>query len=611
MDAAGFRSRLAEGPLLGDGGLGTALVERGIHADACMDALNLDSPLLVAEVHRSFVDAGSTFVETNTFGANRFNLAKFGLGGRVEELNRAGVEIARGVGVLVAGSVGPLKVRLAPYGRVRPAEARQAYAAQIAALAAAGADLLLIETQSDLNEIEQAVAAAREVCDLAVVVTATFTRDDRTLLGSTPEQLAVRLVELGVDAFGVNCSEGPAQVLRLVHAMRPYAGDVPLVAIPNAGGPSRMGNRIMYPATPEYFGDHARDFLAAGVQVMGGCCGTGPAHIRAMAAALTEPRQLRLEVVPSMPPDLDAVRSEPPTQLASSLSAGRFVIAVEMDPPKGPSTAKLLAGAETLAEAGADVISVGDMPAARMRMSAWAVCRLIQEHAGTETILHFPTRGRNLLRVQGDLLAAHALGIRNLFVCMGDPTAIGNFPDATDSMDIVPTGLIALVSQSFNEGRDQAGAPIGEATSFVAGCAVNLGAPDVERECRLTHKKIRSGAAFALSQAIYSADTLRTFRKVYEQRYGPLRLPILTGVLPLVTSRHAEFLHNEIPGITIPEEIRDRMRDAGADAEAEGTRIAVDLARELRTEAAGLYVAPPFGRYDIAADIVEAVRAGG
>jgi homocysteine S-methyltransferase len=278
-----------------------------------------------------------------------------------------------------------------------------------------------------------------------------------------------------------------------------------------------------------------------------------------------------------------------------------------MDPPRSTSTAKMLAGAETLAEAGADAINVADSPMARMRMSPWAPARLIQEHVGIDTVLHFPIRGRNLLRIQGDLLAAHALGVRNLFVALGDPTRIGDYPAATDNVDVVPTGLIALVQSSFNKGTDQSGASIGEPTSFVIGCAVNLGAVDVERECKLLDRKIRAGADFALAMPTYSADVLRTFRKTYEERFGVLRLPILVGVLPLVNARHAEFLHNELPGVSIPEEIRARMRDAGKKASRVGLEIAIDLGRELAAEAAGLYINPPFGRYDLAAEIVESV----
>lgn len=608
MKGAELRALVADEPLLADGGLGSSLIERGVaEIDGCLEALNLERPEAVADVHRSFAEAGSRLVETNTFGANRFSLAEHGFERRLEEINRRGVALAREAGVLVAGSVGPLRVRLAPYGRVRRKEARDAYAEQIRVLADAGADLIIIETQSDLVEMEEALHAARSVSDLAVVITATFTRDDRTLLGSSPEQVAARLVEEGVDAVGVNCSEGPAQVLRIAHVMRERSGSTPLVAMPNAGGPARVGERIIYPATADYMGDYARAFAAAGVSVVGGCCGTGPEHIAAMARALAEPRQLHLEILPAAPPDGGHEHAATTTALGTKLAEGRFVVTVEMDPPRSTSTAKMLAGAETLRDAGADAINVADSPMARMRMSPWAPARLIQEHVGIETVLHFPIRGRNLLRIQGDLLAAHALGIRNLFVCLGDPTRIGDYPAATDNVDVVPTGLLALVTESLNRGVDQAGSSIGEPTSFVAGCAVNLGAADVERECRLLNRKIRSGADFALAMPTYSADVLRTFRKEYEERFGPLTLPILVGVLPLVTARHAEFLHNELPGVSVPEEIRTRMREAGRKGTSTGLAVAVDLARELRADAAGLYVMPPFGRYDLAAEIVEAV----
>jgi homocysteine S-methyltransferase len=609
MNGAELRTLVAEEPLLADGGIGSSLIERGVvDPDDCVEALNLDRPDIVGAVHHAFVDAGSKVIETNTFGSNRFALAKVGLEARVEDINRRGVELARETGVLVAGSVGPLRVRLAPYGRVKRGPARKAYAEQIATLASAGADLILIETQSDLIEMEEALQAARSVCDLAVIVTATFTRDDRTLLGSTPENVASRLVELGADGIGVNCSEGPAQVLRILSLMREHAGSTPLVAMPNAGGPARVGERIVYPATPEYLGDYARAFVATGASIVGGCCGTGPEHIRSMAEALAGPRQLLLEILPAAPAEGGADTASATTAFGAKLAGGQFVVTVEMDPPRSTSTAKMLAGAETLADAGADVINVADSPMARMRMSPWAPARLIQEHVGIETILHFPIRGRNLLRIQGDLLAGHALGIRNLFVCLGDPTRIGDYPAATDNVDVVPTGLIALVTESLNKGKDQVGASIGEPTSFVVGCAVNLGAADLERECRLLDKKVRSGADFALAMPTYSADVLRVFRKTFEERYGSLRLPILVGVLPLVTSRHAEFLHNELPGVSIPDDIRARMRDAGKRATRTGVEIATELSRELRADAAGLYVMPPFGRYDLAAEIVEAVR---
>ena len=620
MNAQELRALVADGPLLADGGLGTALIERGlVDPEGCVEFVNVSEPDAVADVHREFVEAGARLIESNTFGANRFGLAKHSLERRLVEINRRGVEIARDAGwsgatpsqrAIVAGSVGPLRVRLAPYGRVPRAEAREAYAEQIAVLAEAGADLIVIETQSDLNEMKEALAAARSVCDVAVIVAATFTRDDRTLLGSTPERIAARLVELGADAVGVNCSEGPAQVLRIVHAMRPHAGDAPLIAMPNAGGPTRVGERIVYPATPEYLGEYARSFVAAGASIIGGCCGTHPEHIAAMRRALDAPRQLRLEMLPTSPVEAIGRADHAMSELGAKLRDGRFVVTVEMDPPRSTSTAKMLAGAETLADAGADAINVADSPMAKMRMSPWAPASLIQERVGIETVLHFPIRGRNLLRLQGDLLAAHALGIRNVFVVLGDPTRIGDYPDASDNVDVVPTGLMALVTQSLNKGTDQLGSSIGEPTSFLVGCAVNLGAADVDKECRLLHKKIGSGAGFALSMPTYSSDALRVFRKAYEERHGPLGLPVLVGVLPLITARHADFLHNELPGVVIGDEIRSRMQRAGDKERAEGLAIATELVRELRAEAAGIYLMPPFGRYDVAAELIEAVQTG-
>ncbi len=606
MDPSGFRELIASGPLLSDGGMGTSLVDLGAPVDACFELLNADAPEMVERVHRGFVEAGARLILTNTFGANRFALEQRGVGDRTTELIQKGVGIARRQGVIVAGSVGPLRVRLAPYGRVRPEEAFEAYAEQVGALAEGGADLILVETQSDLAEVEQAVAAARKVCDLAVLVTVTFTSDDRTLLDRTPQQVAERLVSLGPDAIGVNCGQGPAQALRVIRAMRPFAAGTPLVARPNAGGPMQVGGRFLYPATSGYLAEHAEAFLEEGVAVIGGCCGTRPDHIRAMAAALEpRPRARRVEVVQRSDELAARDQAPTPTELSAKLEAGRFVVAVEMNPPRGFSTAVLLAAAQTMVEAGADVIDVADSPMARMRMSPWAACRLIQEHVGVETVLHFPTRGRNILRLQGDLLAVHALGIRNLFVCLGDPLSIGDYPHGTDNVDVTATGLLALITDSFNRGLDQSGASIGEPTSFVVGCALNPAAPDLERECRLLKRKIGSGAAFALSQPVYGLDPLRRFRRAYEERFGELRLPILAGVLPLLSARHAEFLHNEVPGVVIPQAMTERIRRAGPRADREGVRMATDLVAQLRTEAAGIYLMPQFGRFDLAAEVAE------
>jgi homocysteine S-methyltransferase len=614
--------KAADSPLLGDGAMGTMLNARGAGFEQCFDALNLDQPALVAEIHRAYIEAGAQIIQTNTFGANRYKLASHGLEAQVSEINRAGVELARRVvlasfrAVLVAGDIGPLGVRLAPYGRVQSEQARQAFLEQIQALVEAGVDLLILETFSDLHEIREALAAARQASDLPVVASMTFTRDDRTMLGDSPARVARALYESGAEVIGVNCSGGPAQIWRILRQMRQaLSSDItpdegPFFSVmPNAGWPEQVGGRIMYPANPDYFGEYALAFCEAGARLIGGCCGTTPAHIAAMRAAIeTTPLGCGPSVSElSMPAERDefALQGEKASQLAEKLSGGRFVISVEMDPPRGLSTHKLIAGASLLVEAGADVINVADSPMARMRMSPWAVCELVQRQVGVETTLHFPTRGRNLLRVQGDLLAAHAMGIRNVFVVMGDPTSIGDYPDAMDDYDLVPSGLIQLIKQNFNMGMDHAGADIGQPTSFFVGCALNLATQNPDREIKNLHRKLQAGADFALTQPVYEPAVAEGFLARYAEEYGPLKIPLLVGVLPLYGSRHAAFLHNEVPGVSIPEEIQRRLTKAGEQAPQEGVKIALELIEQMRSWAGGIYLMPAFHRYDLAAEIVE------
>ena len=607
-------------PLLSDGAMGTLLNARGVGFDLCFDALNLSSPALVGEIHRAYIEAGSQVIQTNTFGANHFKLAAHGLEDKLAEINRAGVELARRVAlasfkeVLIAGDVGPLGVRLAPFGRVQPEQARQAFREQIAALVGAGVDLLILETFSDLHELLEALAAARAVLAEggAVVASMTFTRDDRTLLGDSPAKVAQALAEAGADLIGINCSGGPAQIWRILRQMRATVPGGRFSVMPNAGWPEQVGGRIMYPANPDYFGEYALAFCDAGASLIGGCCGTTPQHIAAMRAALErQPGGCGPSISElTLPAEAEdrLVSPDQPSRLAERLAAGKFVVAVEMDPPRGLSTHKLLAGASLLAEAGADVINVADSPMARMRMSPWAVCDLVQRSVGVETVLHFPTRGRNLLRVQGDLLAAHALGIRNIFVVLGDPTAIGDYPDAMDNYDLVPSGLVKLIKQNFNLGMDHAGADIGQPTSFFAGCALNLTPQDVEAEIKNLRRKLKAGADFVLTQPVYEPELAERFLKAYQEAHGQLEVPILVGILPLYSARHAAFLHNEVPGISIPEQMRQRIQQAGEQAPKEGVRIAIELVEQMRPWAQGAYLMPQFSRYDLVAEIIEALR---
>jgi homocysteine S-methyltransferase len=513
--------------------------------------------------------------------------------------------------VLVAGDVGPLGIRLAPFGKVQAEQARLAFAEQIEALCQAGIDLLIMETFTDLHELLEAVKAARQVCDLPVVASMTYTRDDRTLLGDSPASVSSTLFEAGVDVIGVNCSGGPEQIWRILKQMRASVPAARFSAMPNAGWPEQVGGRIKYPASAHYFGEYAPAFKQAGAVLIGGCCGTTPQHIAAMRQALDRHHDEDVSQgveVNLVEGEIQEALPEAPSQLALKLARGYFVVSVEMDPPRGLSTHKLLAGASLLAEAGADVINVADSPMARMRMSPWAVCSVIQRQFKIETVLHFPTRGRNLLRVQGDLLAAHALEIRNVFVVMGDPTEIGDYPDAMDEYDLVPSGLVKLIKQGFNAGLDHAGVEIGQPTSFFVGCALNLAPQDIDQEIKNLRRKVKAGVDFVLTQPVYQPEEARSFLERYADQAGSLEVPILVGVLPLYSLRHASFLHNEVPGITIPEEIQQRLQKAGENAPTEGIQVALELVEEMRSWASGIYLMPAFNRYDLAAEVVERVK---
>ena len=606
-------------PLISDGAMGTLLNQRGISFEQSFDSLNLSNPALVAQIHREYIDAGATMIQTNTFSANRYKLAQHGQEHLIRDINTSAVELARRVvlasfkDVLIAGDVGPLGVRLAPFGRVQPEQARQAFAEQIEALSEAGVDLLIIETMTDLFEVDEAIRATREIDpSLGIIASMTFTRDDRTLLGDSPAKVARHLAESGADVIGVNCSGGPSQILHILREMHLAVPSARLSAMPNAGWPQQVGGRIMYPAGADYFSEYALAFWQTGAVVIGGCCGTTPLHITAMRKAIDSVPERPAngqEPLSVVERDDQALEAHQPTQFAQKLADGQFTFAVEMDPPRGLSTHKLLAGASLLSEAGADVIDVADSPMARMRMSPWAVCSLIQRKVGIETTLHFPTRGRNLLRVQGDLLAAHALGVRNVFVVMGDPTAIGDYPDAMDNYDLVPSGLIKLIKQGFNAGVDHAGMDIGQPTSFFVGCALNLNPNRIEDEIRNLQRKLDAGADFILTQPTYSpSDALRNMDAINKAMAGS-PVPILVGILPLASARHAAYLHHEVPGILVPDEIRRRMESAGEGSARTGMEIAIELIRTLRPAIQGVYLMPAFSRYDIAAEIIETIKS--
>lgn len=619
-----FLERLARGPILCDGAMGTMLYAKGIEFDECVSRANLLHPELVLSIHQDYILAGAEIIETNTYDANRFKLTPHDAMPLLREINIAGVRLARqaaestGRQIFVAASIGPIGAPLAPVGHLSQYEAYTIFREQIRALLEGQPDVLIFETFGDLKEIEVAIRTARELTDLPAIAQMTFMNEGTTPVGYLPEQVARTLMNLPVEVVGANCSVGPARILPVIETMiaaRDERGERPLYfsAQPNAGFPEAKGGRIFYPATPEYFGDYAMKFAEAGVMVIGGCCGTTPNHVRAMRIGLDAQAKIARRKTPILVGesrrDKPVRAPEPFSQLQRKIEAGRFIVGVELDPPKGFDVEPVLANARVLKEAGADTVNIADTPRAQMRMSAWAIAHLVQTEVNIESVLHFPVRGRNLLRVQGDLLAAHALRVRNVFVVMGDPTAIGDYPAANDTFDLAPSGLTKLIKKHFNRGVDQAGSSIGAPCSFTVGVACDPGTQDVAREIKTLKKKVDAGADFALTQAIFEPDVLRNFIKRYEDEYGKLELPLFIGLLPLASSRHAEFIHNEVPGISLPDEIRERMRRSGDQGGQEGIRIAQEILLQVRQIARGVYMMPPFGRYERVADLLEILEA--
>lgn len=625
-----FLDRLRRGPILADGAMGTMLYARGISFERCFDELNLSNPALVQEIHRAYLRAGAEIIETNTFGANRFKLAHHGLENKVREINLRGVKIARearevaGHNAFVFGSVGPLGHFVSPLGPITETQARAAFKEQIEALLEGGADALIIETISDLHELKIAIAAAREVThDLPLIAQMSFIEDEVTLVGNTPEQIAATLCSLPVDVIGANCSVGPAgtfdAVKRMVAAFdsSPATRHSPLISVmPNAGFPARIGERYIYVSSPQYFAEYVPRFVnEIGATIIGGCCGTTPDHIAAMRHALNalHPSELpRVIVVEKFKPAAIEEPTEGMTHVARTLrgklNAGKWVTSVEIDPPRGLNPTKALQGAAMLKEIGVDCINIADSPLAKVRMDCIALAVMIQQQVGLETIIHFTTRDRNLMALQSQLIGAHALGIRNVLALTGDPPRMGDYPNATAVYDIDSIGLIQIIKR-LNEGRDWAGTSIGTNADFIVACALDMTwANSDPNEMDRFHRKLEAGADWVMTQPIYDAAVLREFLQKYGDKYGRVEKPILLGVLPLMSSKHAEFLHNEVPGITLTDEARRRMKDAGERGVEEGIRLAQELLIDAKDYVAGTYLMPSFGRYEVCGELVKVLQ---
>ncbi len=615
-----FTEALKERSLLFDGAMGTMLYEAGRSLDESLDALNLSHPELVTGVYRAYINAGADVIETNTFGGNRIRLEHHGLAEKVRDINFRGVKLAReereisGRPVLVAGSVGPTGRTLAPIGTLASQEATDVFREQIEALLEAGVDLLVFETMGSVEEMNAALDAADQCADLPIVALMTFAEDGRTLSGHEPETIATMLTERGVNVIGANCSVGPQRLLKVMRKMRAVLDTMPdgkpaLAAIPNAGYPTMVGSRLIYRSSPEYFADFAARAIEAGAQVVGGCCGTTPEHILAMRHALdTLSTAPEAPVSSEQPSEIRAKRTLrfadddtiEPTQIKQMLGR-KFLRCVEIDPPKGFNPQKALDGARLLKDAGVDAINVADSPMARVRMSAMTLCYLIQQEVDVETIIHFTTRDRSLMGLQSELLGAHAAGVRNILALTGDPPSLGDYPESSAVYDVDSIGLIRVITR-LNQGEDSAGASIGRAANFTIACAIDPTRDDLEEEARRLHEKIEAGADFVMTQPIFDAEVWTRFLTFYGEERLPV--PVMIGVLPLQSSRHAEFLHNEVPGITLTDRARDRMRRAGSEGRKEGIRMAQELLSELVPYADGTYLMPSFGRYEVAAEVI-------
>jgi methionine synthase I (cobalamin-dependent)/5,10-methylenetetrahydrofolate reductase len=606
-------TRLKASTVLCDGAMGTLLYSKGIFINRCYDELNLSQPDLIRGVHHEYFQAGAEIVETNTFGGNSFRLERHGLGGKVREINVAGArlakEAAKSFDGWVAGSVGPLGVRIEPLGKTSFQEARDSFREQIAALLEGGVDLLILETFGYVEELHQALLAAKEL-DPKVPVIAQVTVDEEAncLDGSTPETFAPRLEDWGADVIGCNCSVGPVAMLDAIERVR-AATPLPISAQPNAGIPRSVEGRNIYLCSPEYMASYARKFVAAGVKLVGGCCGTTPEHIRVMksglraAQARAKASDPQVKTKAKLPSAVEAMPLAHRSRLGAKVAAGRFLTMVEIVPPKGTNIQKELEGARFLKSVGVDGINIPDSPRASARMSNQALSVLLQQQAGIEAILHYTCRDRNVLCIQSDLLGAAAVGIRNLICITGDPPKMGSYPDATAVFDVDAIGLVNIV-HNLNRGLDIGGNPIGNGTNFAIGVGANPGISNIDEEVRRFEYKVEAGAEYAVTQPVFDLSLLETFLKRIEH----CRIPVIAGIWPLVSVRNAEFMKDELK-VSVPDSILDRMTRATTPeaAREEGIAIAREMLIAVREMVQGAQISAPLGKYSSAVDVLEAL----
>ncbi len=614
-----FREALQERVLLADGAMGTEFYRRGVFINRCYDELNLSRPDLVRQVHADYAAAGADILTTNTYGAERLRLARHGMEGRLEEIIRSGVRFAReaaGEERYVAGSVGPLPKGLRPAGPLTAETARETFREQIELLLDEGVDLLVLETFRQLSMLEEAIGAAREVsATVPVVASFAFKPVKHYYVGPSPEEVARRAADWEVDLLGTNCINGPGRMLEMVERLESVS-ELPLCAMPNAGNPEMVDGRSLYLASPEYMAEYARRFVQNGVRIVGGCCGTTPEMVKEMRSYLrsVEPGRKQVAVVvPSeeRPKALEPLPLEERSRFGDRLAnrlREEFAISVELDAPRGLDPKRSIEGARLLAEHGIHAVNIPDGPRATARMSALSLAARVKAEVDIEIIVHFCCRDRNLLGMQMDLLGAHALGLHDILCVTGDPPKMGNYPDATGVFDLDSVELIRAV-RNLNHGLDLGGDPIGDQTRFVIGCGCNPGFEPPDKEIDKYARKLDAGAEFVFSQPVYDPELLERFITGTSHLR---RIPLFVGILPLASHRNAEFLHNEVPGMQIPDPIRARLAKAeGREAQRrEGLKIAAESLRHARTfpEVVGAYIFPPFGRYAAVSDVLRLVE---
>ncbi len=609
-----FLKRLEKSVILGDGAMGTQLYERGVYINRNYDDLNLTDAHVVKAVHRDYIKAGAEMIETNTFGANPFRLGKHGLADKTFEINKAGADLARrcaeeGAGVLVAGSIGPLGKPIAPVGRIGIKEAHDGFRGQVEGLLAGGVDLFNLETFLDIREIQIAIGVVRELSDLPIVASMTINESGLTAYGRSPEEIAEVLDREPVEVIGLNCSTGPQNILEGIVRIRAHTGKH-LAAFPNAGEPRIVEGRIIYMSTPEYFAEYSKRLMQNGVNLIGGCCGTTPAHIRFMKTAIRALHPVLEEVEIAVPKEKLTRKKLPEvvlpprgerSRLGKLLDRKAFPVSCELHPPKSPSVGRILEQVRMLQIAGINVVNIPDGPRASARMSPMALAHIIQRETGMDTILHYTCRDRNILGMQSDLLGAEVLCLANILCVTGDPPKLGDYPMASAVFDVDAIGLLRIAS-NLNHSRDLAGNPIPKQTGFFLGAAFNPGAIDLELEINRLHKKIDAGAEYIMTQPVFEQEVLlESLEKV-----GDLKVPVFCGILPLASYRNAQFFHHEVPGMDVPEPILERMKTAsekGKEAgEAEGVTIAREALSSVRKYVQGAYIMPPFGRIERAID---------